>query len=243
MVASNTTFVDQGPVGSFAVGEFVQGTTPPNIVPSWWSMPVRQLRNPRMRVALMASGAYQIVTVTFPERVDEAKWHYPYSTPVWPKKGLRSSLQRAFTADANPFPVARTYGWFAPISTPKRFKQGLRADLQQYFTVDWSFVPNTANLLNGWLPEFGRPVWSKPGLRARYQQALAYHPRILPNPDVVVTWDSDETVIDVALFAVNVYGGGTTPTSLQGAKVSIIELTPTGQPVATGNDPVSIREE
>lgn len=242
MVASNTTFQGSGPVGAFAVGEFVLGTPPSPAIPSWWQLPVRDRMHPRARIALMASGAYQIVTVTFPERVDESKWHQPYSLPVWPKKGLRSHLQRAFTADSNPFPVARNYGWFAPMSSPKRFPRGLRADLQQFFTTDWSFVPAPSSLLNGWLNPFGRPIWPKQGLRASLQQTLAYHPRILPNPNVTVTWDSIETGIDVALFAVNVYDGGATPTSLQGAKVSIIELTPTGQQVATGNDPVSIRE-
>lgn len=242
MVTSNSTHVDQGLIGEFAIGDFALGTPAPISIWTALSEPVRKKIDPRRAVALIASGVFQIVTTSFPERVDEAKWHQPYSTPVRFKAGLRPYLQRSFTADTSPFPASRNMAWHGPFGEPVRFKPGLKANQQQAFTIDSDLVPGSDEGLSGWLLEFGKPVWPPKGLSRYLQQSLAYHPRILPTPTVTVTWNSTETSRDVALIAVNVYNAATSAASGQGAKVSITELSPSGLPVAAGNDPVSIRE-
>lgn len=241
-MTSNSTHVDQGPIGEFAIGEFVLGTSAPISIWTALSEPVRQKRNPRLAVALIASGVFQIVTTSFPERVDESKWHQPYSEPIRFKRGLAKHLQRSFTADTNTFPTINNMSWHTPFGEPVRFKPGLKVGLQQTFTIDADFVPGSDEGINGWLQEFGKPVWPPKGLSRYLQQSLAYHPRILPTPNVTVTWNSTETTKDVALIAVNVYNTATSATSGQGAKVSITELSASGLPVASENDPVSIRE-
>lgn len=166
-------------------------------------------------------------------------WFAPLSEPKRFKRGLAPWQQQVLTQDTDPVPTTKGIGWYAPFSDPKRFPRGLRADFQQTFAVDTKLVPD---ITVGFLSQYSEPVRIKQGLEAWRQQFLAYHPRLLPNPDVTATMNGIETNRDVALFAVNVYDGASTAVLGQGAKVSIIEITPSGQPVATGGDPVSIRE-
>lgn len=312
MVASNSTNRDQGAIGEFALGEFVQGT-PFAFLPSiGFTDPVRYRRLPAAAIALIASGAitppftddgkitgswmrqlnepvrqkvglhasrqqfFTFGNINFPERVDEAKWHYPWSEPKRFPKGLAPHLQQTFTADTSPVPTSKGIGWYASLSEPVRQKPGLAARLQQTFTWDTASIPVTrglrwyANLSDpvrlpkglkshlqqaftidmdlvppvdsGFYYAFSEPVRFKKGLAAYEQQFLAYHPRILPNPNVTVTINGIETNRDEALFAVNVYDASSSTIVGQGAKVSIIEVTPTGQPLAMGGNPVSVRE-
>lgn len=320
----NNTDRDQGAIGQFAIGEFNKGDA---FISNLWapfSEPRRFKTNPRLAIALMASGAFMSIPVddgfptptwlrqmnepvrqkkgmavrlqpvlayleaptqnapfgrgevNFAEETMEAKYHYPWSEPKRFLRGLGYHLQDFYTADTNvvpdsrgmgwyspltepkrfkrglaswhqqtiaqdtlPIPTSRGMGWFANLSEPKRFPKGLKAYLQRDFFIDTKFI---ADVTVGFLSQYSEPVRFKKGLAAYAQQSFAYPPRILPNPNVTVTINGIEENRDVALFAVNVYNSAPTVIVGQGARVSVIEITPSGQPVATGGDPVSIRE-
>lgn len=233
MVDSNSTHRDQGPLGEFALGEFVLGPSSTFPIIDQLSEPVRQKRDKRMAIALIASGTFQIVTTTFPERVDEAKWHYPWSEPVRIKPGLKSALQQATTGDTSPIPTSRGMGWFATLSEPVRLPKGLKTFLQRDFTIDTRWVPAATISFLSWYSE---PVRQKKGLRKDLQATYTGPMRLLPTPNVTVTMSGIEVNKDVALFAINVYDTSSTTIVGQGAKVSIIEVE------QDGNSPVSVRE-
>ena len=201
-----------------------------------WAEPVRQKITPALAIALAASGLFFTPAPPFDENIFADKWIYPWSEPVWPKRGLQASLQRDFTVDTNTFPAGVGMGWYAPLGEPKRLKLGLEAGLQRFTSLDFTVVPPPALSLQGWYNWFGEPVWPQKGLKSYLQQTIAYHPRLLPNPDVTMVMAATETNNDVALFGINVYNASGTVTSGEGARVSIIEVTPSG----TG--PTSIRE-
>lgn len=75
------------------------------------------------------------------------------------------------------------------------------------------------------------------GLGSSLQQFYAGPSRHLPAADVTVTMSGAETGTDVALFLTNVYDSVDPIPSLEGAKVSIVEV-PVGGPALT-----SIRED
>ncbi len=163
-------------------------------------------------------------------------WFANLSGPVREKIGLKPGLQQFFTGDPAAIPASRGMAWFANFTEPVREKVGTKAALQQAFTADWEFVPGTGEALDGWYVWYSEPVRALAGLKPYLQQYIAYHPRILPNPNVTGTMNAIETNADVAIFAINVYNSGSTASSGQGARVSIVEVP------ASGGDPVSIRE-
>lgn len=169
------------------------------------------------------------------EAVLESKFHFPWTEPVRIKPGLKASLQLAFTADTNTFPTNVGMGWYAPFPMPVRLPKGLKFYLQRYDTQDSVFVFNPFRLIPYFMA-LSEPLRPKPGLKAYLQQTAAYHPRILPNPNVTLVLAATETNNDVALFGLDVYNSSGTVTSGEGARVSIIEVAPSG----TG--PTSIRE-
>jgi len=201
-----------------------------------WSQPVRQRRDPRLVTALAASGASFSPAPPFEESILESKWHFPWSEPVRLKRGLGARYQQALTIDPITFPTRSGIPWYANFSEPVRLKKGLRAHLHKTTSLDFPVLPLPALLLQGWYNWLGIPVWGPNGLKKHLQQTLAYHPRMLPNPDVTAVMAATETNNDVALFAISVYDSAGTVTSGAGARVAIIEVTPSG----TG--PTSITE-
>ena len=121
-----------------AIGLFQSGRLEP------WSEPVRVKRDPRMARALAASG-YLGPTLTPAQVINfyESRWHYAWALPVWPKKGIRASLQQPFTIDTDllPHPPELIEGWYANFAYPVWPKKGLGRQLQRAFTNPDRFLP------------------------------------------------------------------------------------------------------
>lgn len=164
-----------------------------------------------------------------------AAWFDWLSEPVRIKPGLKTHLQQAFTGDTIAIPASRGMGWFAPLVDPVKLPIGLKFYLQRDYTIDTDIVPLAAKLI-GWFQWLREPVRVLEGLKTHLQQFLAYHPRILPNPDVTAVMAATETNTDEFLGVVNVYNTPAPSTNGPGAAVSVIEV-PDG-----GTDPVSVRE-
>lgn len=188
-----------------------------------WSEPVRQRIAPVLAIALIASGIFAPTSFpgTQPGPSNAAPWLYAWSEPVRIKVGLRPEQQQVLAFD--PLPRV-SFGWPQWLSEPVRQKPGLGAWLQRFDSLQTPIQPNVANLLEGWYNWFSEPVRTLAGLKAHLQQTLAYHPRILPTPNVTVTMSATETNSDVAEFAINVYTGSTPVVSGQGANVSLEEI-------------------
>ena len=146
-------------------------------------------------------------------------WFNWLSEPVRLKPGLKVQDQPFFFYQANPTTVT-PFAWYANLSEPVRQKIGLKVFLQQFETQANNFIPAPTTLLEGWFNWFSEPVRLKPGLRAALQQYLAYHPRILPNPNVTVNINMIELDTDLFQVAINVVKSNT-PVS---ARVSIVEI-------------------
>lgn len=223
MVASNSTHKDQGAIGEFAIGEFVQGTgfTPDLNPRPPWAEPVRFKKG--TRAAQQQFFAYG-QAATLGENVFYDKWGYQWTDPVRKKRGLQSSLQHFYTTDVSPIPTSRGMPWFRGLDTPVRTKPGLRAQLQQTFAFDakWIIPPDAG--IQGWFRPLERPLRRKPGLSAALQAAFFYEPRLLPNPNVTMTMAATETNRDIALFALNVYNASGGTTGALSANVSIVEV-------------------
>ncbi len=232
VIANDTEYL--GATGEFAVGEFNVGAS---FTPNLWApfdspvWPQRGLPTHEQQFLAFVKAS------PFPETPLESKWHYPWSEPVRFKAGLAPYLQQFYTNDTTPIPTGRNMAWYAPFPTPVWPPNGLKFYLQRDFTMDAQWIPSTGTLLEGWYNWFGEPVREKLGLRAHLQQFLAYHPRILPTPNVTATWASVEINEDVALIGVWVYSGSQPSGGVNSANVSITEV-PAGNSGA-----VSIEEE
>lgn len=124
-------------------------------------------------------------------------------------------------------------------SEPKRFKRNPRhvTALQAPAWAGPTFVPFTPeqNVASRYEP-FSLPKRFKRGLRADLQHFYEAPSRYLPRPDITATMNSSSHTDDAFLFGLNIYDSSPSTTSGQGAKVSIYETGP-------GGDPVSIRED
>ncbi len=217
----------QAPPGAFLnIAQYVSWLQP-------FSEPNPKNKIKQHRVALIASGNVFVGFAPFPEAVTESKWHYPWSEPVRQKLGVRPGNQQFISFFPNPIV---SFGWNYGYQERPRFKPDLHASRQLAFTIDTNWIPSGATLLEGWYNWYSEPVRYKSGLEAWLQQFLAYHPRILPTPQVTAIMAATETNNDIFLAAINVYSSVAPTTSGAGAKVSIVEIS------GSGGDPVSIRE-
>lgn len=188
-----------------------------------WTDPVRTKIDPKLAVALMASGLNAWVPQAINPQFFESPYHFPWSEPVRQKIGLGAHLQSFFTRDTSVLPQSKTLEWFAPFSDPVRLKVGLRPVYDPDRTDPISAIPNPGDYLDafeGWTDPVRFPL----GLRAWLQQFLAEPTRLLPTANVTVTINATETNADVALFAVYVYNPVTPTTSGIIANVSITEV-------------------
>jgi len=189
-----------------------------------WSEPVREKIRPALAVALIASGMFSPVinpTIT-PGQSYESQHHQPWSEPVRLKPDIGASRQQFFVYPyQKPLVSFAYYNW---LSEPVRERAGLVAHLQQVDSLGFPVVPAPALLLQGWYNWLSEPVRELAGLEAWLQQSFAYHPRILPTPDVTGTMDGIETNEDVALFGINVYSSATSTGTADSANVSIAEV-------------------
>lgn len=119
--------------------------------------------------------------------------------------------------------VVRVSAYLQEWRTPVWPKPGMPAYLQPFRP---EFPPKIIPivLVSNWFSSWTDPVREKPGLKVVYQQTLAYHPRVLPTPNVTVVLNATEINEDVALFGINVYDSSTPSTGVAGAVVSIIEI-------------------
>lgn len=196
-----------------------------------WSEPVRQKIAPALAIALMASGPTSMPPM--PPAVSFS-YYNPLSEPVRVKPGLRTALQQFDSLQVPVQPLVSSFiGWFNNLSEPVRVKPRLQAGLNPFFFYEPEFPEAMDMPWYNWLSE---PVRLPRGLKAYLQQTTAYHPRILPTPNVTMRMAATEINTDVFLGAINVYDSATPSTSGQGAKVSIVEVP------GSGGDPVSIRE-
>lgn len=163
----------------------------------------------------------------------ESAWHYPWSEPVRIKPGVRAHLHPFETqgTDFIPHPQNLLEGWYAWLSEPKRFKPLLiTSDQPFFFNEPQPPVFDTVN----WFKWFSEPVRFKQGLSTQLQQFLAYHPRLLPKPNVTATLLTKEIDADSAILAVNLIISP--DTSVVSATVSIAE-------VLGGNSGISVVEQ
>ena len=149
-------------------------------------------------------------------------WFRPLETPVRVKLGVRAPNQPFQTL--GPFPPEEAMlTWYKPLETPVRLKKGIGAWLQQYWNADTSVPFGPASNLDAF-QSWVDPVRLPRGLKAWLQQFFAYHPRILPNPDVTLVMSAVETNNDVALFGVYVTNPIAPVTTGTSANVSIVEV-------------------
>jgi|ERR1035437_4080392 hypothetical protein len=182
-----------------------------------WSEPVRQ--KPGLPANLQQS--FTSDSTPFPTGSNLA-WYANLSAPVRTKIGLGSQLQQSFTTDTSVLPEQRQLEWFAWLNEPVKLKRGLGAWLQQADSLQVPVIPPIHFPAEfQWLSE---PVRFKPGLGTWLQQFLAYHPRLLPNPNVTAIMAAKETNNDIALFGIQVYSSVTPAANAVLANVSITEI-------------------
>lgn len=179
-----------------------------------------------------------VLAVNSQEQVTESRWHQPWSEPVRVKIDPR--LARALAASGLISPIlipqfepggANEAPWHFPWSEPVRKKPGLIAPEHPFLVEDTSLIPIPAKLLEGWYNWYSEPVRFKNGLSAALQQSFAYHPRILPKPNITATMSAFEINTDSAIFAVYVIQSQPAAS----VRVSIVEI-------GSGNSLTSVGE-
>jgi len=140
-----------------------------------WTLPYDSRLLKAGAIVVIASGMMPMspFALTQPETVMEAKWHQPYSTPVWQLKGIMPALQDFFKrTNAGPYTETVSVDKFSyPFSEPVRIKQGLVAALQPYHSELSQLTVFEAITMDKWFHEFERPLWKKPGLSYTLQMA------------------------------------------------------------------------
>jgi hypothetical protein len=190
MVASTSTSRDPGAIGQFAVGEFALGDPFFSPIYPGLSEPRRFKRNPKLAVALSASGYFGSSFVDPSSRI-VAAWLKEMERPKRFRRGLapnRQSFLAYLEAPTQNAPFGRGAVNFAeqtaeskyhyPWSEPKRFKKGLRVHLQRPFTADTNLVPAALGI--GWFANFSEPKRFKRTLGAPRQVAYTADIFILP---------------------------------------------------------------
>lgn len=206
-----------------------------SLYPKWgyeWSSPVRIKAALRTAAQQAFTGP---VTLVSSETITADKWIYPWSEPVRKKPGIPAFEQQflasiPFIEDNSLYPKWG-YSWSSPV---KLAKPGLATPAQQAVTI----VPfiEDRNLYPKWGYAWSIPSrLTKPGLLIDLQQFFTRSPFTPTGTTVTVRIAATETNGDVASMAINVYDSGPAVVSLEGAKVSVIEL------ASGGGDPVSIR--
>jgi hypothetical protein len=188
-----------------------------------WTDPVRVKIDPRLAIALMASGPNVWVPQAINPKFYESPYHFPWSEPVRLKPGLGAHLQSFFTRDTSVLPQSKTLEWFAQLSEPVRLKPGLRPAYVQDRTDPISAIPNPGDYLDAF-QGLSTPVRLPIGLMAQLQQFLAQPPRELPTAAVAVTISATEVNSDVANFAVVVSQSVGPATATIIANVSVVEI-------------------
>lgn len=155
------------------------------------------------------------------ETVFADKWIYPWSEPVRFRTLHTSLIVSGGLWHSQPIPPINP--WFMPLSEPVREPQRLHAALNPYQGPFVLQPPGSATLILGWFTWLSEPVRELQGLRAPYQEVLAYHPRVLPTPNVTLTLDATETNTDDATFGINITASSTA-SGTGSASVSITEI-------------------
>lgn len=152
-----------------------------------WSEPVRQKRDPKAAIALIASGN---VLDPFPlpnpvTPATEASWHYPWSEPVRTRPGLLASQQQALIHVPRFVEIITLDKWYLAWAEPVRTRLGLLASEQQ-------FLATTLRSLEIITEDKWHYPWSEPirfKIDPRYRTAFAASGGVLypfPLPPVVI---------------------------------------------------------
>jgi hypothetical protein len=216
-------------LGFDALGRLALGQVPSGggaaIFPGSWYV---NLSEPIVKQNIRLGTANQPFLFFHPNPVVSFGWFESLIDPVKVPLRLRTGLNQDFIL--NPLPRV-SFGWFGELSKPQKlFLTWLPTADQQTFTTDPTLFPNPARFLEGWFNWYSEPVRFKLGLSVTLQQTLAYHPRILPKPNITATMSAFEGV-DVFLGAINVIQSNPAAS----AKVSIREI-------SVGNSATSVRE-
>lgn len=214
-----------GATGQFAIGEVGAGTVE-FIGPDKWleafSEPLR-FRSGLGALEQQATANFPIQTII--------SWYDWLGEPVRLPRGIAPQLQQ-FSAYQTDILTVRPFAWYANLTEPIRLKIGLGPQLQQFFTIDAKAIRTGDTFLEGWYNTFSEPVRFKQGINSTLQQYFAYHPRLLPNPNVTAILRAVETNSDTAIWAINVIQSKPAAS----AKVSFMEI-------FGGQSATSVREQ
>ena len=115
---------------------------------SWhrpFSEPVRFLVNPRLRIALAASGLFSPVLNPETQLITffESRWHYPWSEPKRFPKRLNAALNPFAGSffDVTPAPNTLIQGWYQNFREPVWPKKGLKRHLQMVLAYEPRYLP------------------------------------------------------------------------------------------------------
>lgn len=167
------------------------------------------------------------------ETISADKWIYPWSDPVRFRHIRASLIVSGGTWHPQNNPPVNP--WFMALAEPVRHPRRLHASLNPFQGPLVVQPPGSATLIQGWFTWMSEPVRQPKGLKAPYHTAVFLPSRILPTPDVTVTMYAIETNNDVALFGVDVTGGGGV-TGQSRAIVTITEIPAQNQAGASIGD-------
>lgn len=203
-----------GAIGQFAIGQVGAGSVEFISADKWFEY----LSDPvRVKLGLWA-GNQQFAFFPDPFPFVTFSYFAELSKPsVLSKRGLATQQQPYFTFHPAPSPFV-AYGWRQWLSEPVRLKPGLSVTLQPAFTSDSRWILELPQFYR-WFNWFSEPVRFKQGLSVTLQQTLAYHPRILPKPNITATLSAFELNNDAATLAIYVIQSQPAVS----AKVSIVE--------------------
>lgn len=203
-----------GAIGQFAIGQVGAGSVEFISADKWFdpfSEPVRFKPS-------LATGLHQFYASPDPLPRVTFSWFGPLTYPIkLTLSGLPATQQQFFTIHPAPSPFV-AYGWRQWLSEPVRLKPGLSVTLQPAFTSDSRWILELPQFYR-WFNWLSEPVRFKQGLSVTLQQTLAYHPRILPKPNVTATLSAFELNNDAATLAIYVIQSQPAVS----AKVSIVE--------------------
>jgi hypothetical protein len=130
-----------------------------------WSEPVRVKIDPRLAIALAASGPF-FTPETFGEIIFISKWFAPFSDPVRIKQGLSAAAQQTLTSQGPINPIV-SFGYYNWLSEPVRIKLRTPPGAPDFSFGDERPLVNFSYF--NWLSE---PVRLKPRLLEGLQEFL-----------------------------------------------------------------------
>lgn len=166
-----------------------------------WSLPVRVKIDPRLAIALAASGLF-FSPQQLGENIFVDKWFSSWREPVRFKgtfRGMPTAEQPAAFPSPQPFV---SFGWFDKLNDPI-VKTKARLTTAAQVAVFPSPLPFVS--FSWFRAQTELPPKPKIGLSARFQQFLAQPPRVLPTPTITGTLNAIETG-DSMLFAGTSFG-------------------------------------